>query len=163
MAFTNGDRPEPDLDHWDEYCEPDVDPNEVDEGSLAEILDGKFPKEPRLQLLDLELLQQQRYRLLLSDRRNTYSFAMLAFTKNSLVDTGKLTPFSIIVLKRYLVDVRQKRSLIIILDAEVCVPGDQVSERLGSPVSLENDMSVADGASGEGRGSAKPARVSMEI
>ncbi|XP_055353663.1 replication protein A 70 kDa DNA-binding subunit-like isoform X2 [Paramacrobiotus metropolitanus] len=114
---------------------------ELSEGCIRAILNGVDIHEPRVQLLEARNVNQNHYRLLINDYRNTYSFVMLATQLNHLVDNNTLTPYSVIIMKKYVVNNRENKSLIILLEVKVAVPGDQIGRKLGSPVSLgDNGM-----------------------
>ncbi|GAV09001.1 hypothetical protein RvY_18611 [Ramazzottius varieornatus] len=118
------------------------------EGALRAMLNGVTVERPVVQLVDSHVLKNntpnssgKRYRLLLNDGRNTYNFAMLGTQLNSRFENAEFSPLSIITLEKYVCSEQgppngEKRKVLIILQVNVEVPGDQVRERLGNPVPL---------------------------
>lgn len=86
----------------------------------------------------------ERYRLLISDGMFSNSYAMLATQLNTLVTDNVIDEYSIITAKRINCNVMQGKKVIIILEAEVLRPGSQVGQKIGSPVPIAADGSVAE-------------------
>ncbi|XP_076656555.1 replication protein A 70 [Halictus rubicundus] len=115
------------------------------EGSIDKIMNGVDVDKPVLQILGNKKLASsnsgERYRLLVSDGKRINSFTMLATQLNSMITDNILTDFTICQINRYAISMvnnagKQKR-VMVILNIEVKVPGDQVGHKIGNPTNAE--------------------------
>ncbi|XP_050714389.1 replication protein A 70 kDa DNA-binding subunit-like [Eriocheir sinensis] len=110
-------------------------------GVIADIIEGGHPDKPVVQILSMKRIPsgaQERWRLLLSDGQWSSSFAMLATQLNSKVDTGEIKNNCIISLDRYVCNtVQENKKVLIILDLSVVKTGEEVGQKLGSPVTYD--------------------------
>lgn len=118
------------------------------EGALDRIMNGEDVDEPILQILGHKKLSSSssgdRYRLLLSDGVMSNSFTMLATQLNDLITNNILSEHSIVQIKRYAISMVNnggaQRRVMVILNIEVLVPGEEVGRVLGS-VNADNARS----------------------
>lgn len=76
-----------------------------------------------------------RYRILLSDGRYSYAYGMLATQLNHLINDGKMEPFTIIRVVKFVVNRiasktvsgKDQKKIIILLDVEPLVSGKEAS------------------------------------
>lgn len=106
--------------------------------------------------------QSERYRLLISDGQNLYSFAMLATQLNELHQNGQLAEYTVIRIDRYITSVvnrneRGEKRVLIILELNVIKPGGSIGEKIGNPQPLTE--TGAGGSAGAASTSAAPART----
>lgn len=106
-----------------------------------------YDGEPILQVLGSKRISggnAERYRLLLSDGQYLQSFSMLSTQLNHLVTEGQLTENTIIKVQQHITSVVNKsendggncKRVLIIVQLEVLMPGDQVGHRIGEPVNV---------------------------
>lgn len=69
---------------------------------------------------------------------------MLATQLNTLITDKVIDEYSIITAKRLQCNIMQGKKVIIILDAELLRPGSQVGQKIGTPVAIAADGSVAE-------------------
>ena len=81
--------------------------------------------------------------MLISDGANSNSYGMLATQLNGFVTEGKLTEYSIFKVLKYQCNNMQGKRVIIVLDLEVLQEGNEVCEKVGSPVPIGADGTVA--------------------
>ncbi|XP_016913881.2 replication protein A 70 kDa DNA-binding subunit [Apis cerana] len=117
------------------------------EGALDKIMNGIDVDKPVLQILGHKKLSSsnsgERYRLLVSDGKRVNSFTMLATQLNSMITDNILTEFSICQINRYAISMvnnagKQKR-VMVILNIDLKVPGDEVGHKIGNPTNAEAD------------------------
>ncbi|KOC64699.1 Replication protein A 70 kDa DNA-binding subunit [Habropoda laboriosa] len=117
------------------------------EGALDKIMNGVDVDKPVLQILGHKKLASsssgERYRLLVSDGKRVNSFTMLATQLNSMITENVLTEFSICQINRYAISMvnnagKQKR-VMVILNIDLKVPGDEVGHKIGNPTNAEAD------------------------
>nr|XP_033324078.1 replication protein A 70 kDa DNA-binding subunit [Megalopta genalis] len=117
------------------------------EGSIDKIMNGIDVDKPVLQILGNKKLASsssgERYRLLVSDGKRINSFTMLATQLNSMITDNILTEFSICQINRYAISMvnnagKQKR-VMVILNIEVKVPGEEVGQKIGNPTNAESE------------------------
>ncbi|XP_076284159.1 replication protein A 70 [Lasioglossum baleicum] len=115
------------------------------EGSIDKIMSGVDVDKPVLQILGNKKLASsnsgERYRLLVSDGKRINSFTMLATQLNTMITDNVLTDYTICQINRYAISMvnnagKQKR-VMVILNIEVKVPGDQVGHKIGNPTNAE--------------------------
>ncbi|KFB42188.1 AGAP001421-PA-like protein [Anopheles sinensis] len=139
-------------------------------GFLAEIMQGNELQNPVVQILGSKRIagsgeQSERYRLLISDGKTLYSFAMLGTQLNDLQKQGKLPEYTIIRIDRYTTSVvnrneKGEKRVLIIVELTVLKDGGLVGEKIGNPQSLTDSASQA--ASGGGSGSVSEKARSMD-
>ena len=81
----------------------------------------------------------ERYRLLISDGRNSNSYGMLATQLNHLLHQEKLQEFAIIRVNKHQCNDMQGKKVIILLELDVLQPGSDVGHKIGDPVSINAD------------------------
>ncbi|XP_058813344.1 replication protein A 70 kDa DNA-binding subunit [Topomyia yanbarensis] len=132
-------------------------------GCIADMMRGNELEQPVVQILGSKRIagggeQSERYRLLISDGQNLYSFAMLATQLNELHQNGQLSEFTVIRINRYITSVvnrgeRGEKRVLIILELAVVKPGASIGEKIGNPQQL------SDGAATNNGPTATPART----
>merc|ERR1712131_569842 len=101
---------------------------------------GQQPENPVLQVVGMKEMNSagnKRVRLLLSDGISTFGSAMLATQLNSLVDSGEISANCIICIKKYTATKMQgsnSKLVVIIIDIEIRVSGEEVGAKIGSAV-----------------------------
>lgn len=107
-------------------------------------MSGMKPELPVVQILGSKRIagagdQLERFRLLISDGINVFSFAMLATQLNALHRNGHLAEYTVIRINRYTSSVLQRRekSVLIILELTVLKPGAYIGEKIGNPQLFE--------------------------
>ncbi|XP_055587325.1 replication protein A 70 kDa DNA-binding subunit-like [Uranotaenia lowii] len=115
-------------------------------GCIADIMHGSELDKPVVQILGSKRIaggseQSERYRLLISDGHNLYSFAMLATQLNDLHHNGQLSEFTVIRIERYITSMvnrneRGEKRVLIILELTVVKPGSSVGGKIGNPQPL---------------------------
>ncbi|XP_058467652.1 replication protein A 70 kDa DNA-binding subunit [Malaya genurostris] len=115
-------------------------------GCIADIMRGSELEQPVVQILGSKRIagggeQSERYRLLISDGQNLYSFAMLATQLNELHQNGQLAEFTVIRINRYITSVvnrgeRGEKRVLIILELSIVKPGASIGEKIGNPQQL---------------------------
>lgn len=135
-------------------------------GCIADIMRGTELEKPVVQILGSKRIassgeQSERYRLLISDGQNLYSFAMLATQLNEMHQNGQLAEYTVIRIERYITSVvnrneRGEKRVLIILELNVIKPGDSIGEKIGNPQPLTEIG--AGGSAGAASTSATPAR-----
>uniref|UniRef100_A0AAG5CXQ0 Replication protein A subunit n=1 Tax=Anopheles atroparvus TaxID=41427 RepID=A0AAG5CXQ0_ANOAO len=135
-------------------------------GFLAEIMQGNELQNPVVQILGSKRIagtgeQSERYRLLISDGKTLYSFAMLGTQLNDLQKQGKLPEYTIIRIDRYTTSVvnrneKGEKRVLIIVELTVLKDGGLVGEKIGNPQSLTDTSSQA-GSGGTAAAPAAPA------
>lgn len=123
---------------------------DLSRGSIPDIIEGKQPDDPVLQILSMKKIPsgvQERYRLLVSDGQWSSSFAMLATQLNSLVSNGEITNNCIIRMKRYICNtVQDNKKVLIILDLEMLKTGEEVGQKIGEPTNFDPNKGRAEQA-----------------
>lgn len=112
------------------------------EGSIEAIVAGNSYDNPVLQVISSKLITSgngtDRYRLLLSDGRNSYSHTMLATQLNEMMSSGQVDNMSVVRVKQYICNtLHGDRRVMILLDIEVLAKGAEVGGRLGNPQPLK--------------------------
>ncbi|XP_321709.5 replication protein A 70 kDa DNA-binding subunit [Anopheles gambiae] len=112
-------------------------------GFLAEIMQGNELQNPVVQILGSKRIagngeQSERFRLLISDGKSLYSFAMLATQLNDLQKQDKLPQYTIIRIDRYTTSVvnrneKGEKRVLIIVELTVLKEGSLVGEKIGDP------------------------------
>ncbi|XP_058119012.1 replication protein A 70 kDa DNA-binding subunit [Anopheles ziemanni] len=135
-------------------------------GFLAEIMQGNELQNPVVQILGSKRIagsgeQSERYRLLISDGKTLYSFAMLGTQLNDLQKQGKLPEYTIIRIDRYTTSVvnrneKGEKRVLIIVELTVLKDGGLVGEKIGNPQSLTESASQAASGGGSASGNEKP-------
>ncbi|XP_046438075.1 replication protein A 70 kDa DNA-binding subunit-like [Daphnia pulex] len=132
-------------------------------GAIPSIIgNGLHNETPILQVLGYKNLQgdnNDRYRILISDGKYSYAYGMLATQLNHLIVDGQLENFTIIRVKKFVVNKvatkatagKDQKKIIILLDVEPIVPGSEVGEKIGNPQTLNDVGEVTEEAA------AKPA------
>uniref|UniRef100_A0A182QCD7 Replication protein A subunit n=1 Tax=Anopheles farauti TaxID=69004 RepID=A0A182QCD7_9DIPT len=133
-------------------------------GFLAEIMQGNELENPVVQILGSKRIagsgeQSERFRLLISDSKSLYSFAMLGTQLNDLHRQGKLPDYTIIRIDRYTTSVvnrneKGEKRVLIIVDLTVLKEGSLVGEKIGNPQPMTDTPSQTNVASS---GQDKPA------
>lgn len=124
-------------------------------GSWKSMMNNENINESIMQVLNIEMLTNcwgyERFRLLLSDGYNSYSYVMLASKLNNKVLTGKLVKFSIIWITDYifseLCSSETSTKVMIIKDLNVLVSGVLVGLKIGNPkpiINSSNEIDTAD-------------------
>ncbi|XP_026466908.1 replication protein A 70 kDa DNA-binding subunit [Ctenocephalides felis] len=127
--------------------------SQLTSGCLMGIMTGAVIENPIMQILGSKKVMgngnTERYRLLISDGRYFHSFAMLATQLNGMLVAGELSDNTVVCVDRYITSVlnntgKGDRRVLIILGLTVVRPGEEVGEKLGSPVALpENPEGMA--------------------
>ncbi|XP_053680234.1 replication protein A 70 kDa DNA-binding subunit [Anopheles nili] len=121
-------------------------------GFLQEIMQGNELPNPVVQILGMKRIagtgeQSERFRLLISDSKYLYSYAMLGTQLNDLYKQDKLTDNSIIRIDRYTTSVlNEKKRVLIIVELTVLKEGALVGEKIGDP----QPMTYPPGQAGSG-------------
>ncbi|KRZ71263.1 Replication protein A 70 kDa DNA-binding subunit [Trichinella papuae] len=77
--------------------------------------------------------QTTRYRLHISDGRDSSGTCMLATQKNELIENGTLDNLAIIKVNHYISNQIQSKKFVVLVDLEVLAPGRTVGKVLGDP------------------------------
>ncbi|KAK1118340.1 hypothetical protein K0M31_015043 [Melipona bicolor] len=117
------------------------------EGALDKIMNGIEVDKPILQILGHKKLSNSnsgdRYRLLVSDGKRVNSFTMLATQLNSMITDNVLTEFCICQINKYAISIvnngDKKKRVMVILNIDMKVPGEQVGQKIGNPTNAEAD------------------------
>ncbi|XP_058805155.1 replication protein A 70 kDa DNA-binding subunit-like [Phymastichus coffea] len=136
---------------------------ELTKGALDRIMSGEEVEEPIFQVLGHKRLASstsgERYRLLVSDGIKSNSFTMLATQLNQLVTNDVLSEHSIVQIKRYAISMVNnggtQRRVMVILNIDVLVPGNEVGKVLGS-ISVDNTRTEEAGSNTALQASAAP-------
>ena len=122
--------------------------HKLSEGSLRLIMKGGQIENAVMQVLGSKRIEsgssdKERYRLLLSDGKYVFSFAMLTTQINDQVVKGELSDNSIIKIKNYVTSVinntgTANKRVLVILEMETLVLGENAS-KIGSPEQLPED------------------------
>lgn len=127
-------------------------------GSWKSMMNNKDIYESIMQVLNIEKINntylgetKERYRLLLSDGDNSYSFVMLASQLNHMVVTSSLNKFDIIWITDNIISnfSRSKIStkVMVVVDLVVLVSGFLVGSKIGDPKPIfnsENEINNSD-------------------
>ncbi|XP_055532718.1 replication protein A 70 kDa DNA-binding subunit [Wyeomyia smithii] len=115
-------------------------------GCIADIMCGNELDKPVVQILGTKRIagsgdQSERFRLLISDGVNMYTFAMLATQLNDLQQSGQLAEYTVIRINRYITSVvnrgeRGEKRVLIILELTVVKPGASIGQKIGNPQQL---------------------------
>ncbi|EFX67702.1 hypothetical protein DAPPUDRAFT_330803 [Daphnia pulex] len=109
-----------------------------------------------LQVLDYTAVKgdkHDRYRLVISHGKYSYTYGMLATKLNHLVEDGQFEIFTIIKVKKFVITFPtvvaskadgKKGYEIILWDIVPLVPSSEVGEMLGNPQTVNDDGEVAD-------------------
>jgi len=118
-------------------------------GSLLKICQGATNVDkPILQLVSTKKIagtSTERYRLLISDGQFCNSYGMLATQLNPMLHDDTLTDLSIIRVNKLQCNNMQGKKVIILLELEVLHSGQEVGEKLGSPISIAADGTLPPG------------------
>nr|XP_023024582.1 replication protein A 70 kDa DNA-binding subunit-like [Leptinotarsa decemlineata] len=127
----------------------------LSKGSLEVIMrEGEFPT-PIMQVLGSKKItsgtgNKERFRMLLSDGKNSINFAMLTTQINDKVSSSGLETFTVIKIDKYITSLinnsgKGKTRVLLILDMTVLHEGSEVGERIGlpSPLNETSDSSKA--------------------
>ncbi|KRX86281.1 Replication protein A 70 kDa DNA-binding subunit [Trichinella pseudospiralis] len=77
--------------------------------------------------------QTTRYRLHISDGRDSSGTCMLATQRNELIENGTLDNLAIIKVNHYISNQIQSKKFVVLVDLEVVAPGRTVGKVLGDP------------------------------
>ena len=106
-------------------------------GAIKKIFDRHKPVSPRLQILDLKVMESgqsvKRHRLILSDG-NHFLEAMLVAAMADLVTNGKLRKFCIVRLVDYHLISSQNNKMCVVTNCVICSHHDRVH---GSPENIQ--------------------------
>ncbi|XP_052800689.1 replication protein A 70 kDa DNA-binding subunit-like [Mya arenaria] len=114
-------------------------PLELTEGAIESIVSGGQCDEPLIQIVGTKLISggsggSDRYRLLLSDGKHSYSHAMLATQLNTKMASGEMDNHCVVRVKQYICNTLQgDRRVMILLDVDVIAKGLEIGGRLGNP------------------------------
>ncbi|XP_027329707.1 replication protein A 70 kDa DNA-binding subunit A-like [Abrus precatorius] len=111
--------------------------------AIPAIVAGDMNSKPLLQVLDIKLIrnsmQQERYRILLSDAVSSQQ-AMLATQLNDRVRTGQVKKGSVVQLIDYICSPIQNRKIVVVLNLETIIPDCEI---IGNPKSfVESDLAT---------------------
>jgi replication factor A1 len=84
-----------------------------------------------------------RYRVFISDGIYSNSFSMMATQMNHFIADGKLENFTVIRANNFICNNVNGKKVIILLDIEVIKSGAEVAKKIGEPVQIAADGSVA--------------------
>ncbi|XP_035779088.1 replication protein A 70 kDa DNA-binding subunit-like [Anopheles albimanus] len=142
------------------------------EGFLTEMMKGNEMESPVLQVIGSKRIassgeQSERFRLLISDGKSLYSYAMLATQLNDMHRQGKLSEYTIIRIDRYTTSVvnrneKGEKRVLIIVELTVLKDGAVVGAKIGNPQAM-TDMTTSqtqNSASGSASSYEKPAASS---
>ncbi|KAJ0176690.1 hypothetical protein K1T71_007869 [Dendrolimus kikuchii] len=124
----------------------------LSEGSLQVIMNGGHYDKPVMQVLGSKKIQgsgaNEKYRLLVSDGRHSYSFAMLAIQLNDKLITGELSDYSVVQIDRFVTSLlkntgKGEKRVMVILDITILAPGSQVGKKIGNPQTLTDESSAS--------------------
>lgn len=92
---------------------------------------------------------KERYRILLSDGKYLISFAMLSTQINNKVGNGEIPVYSIIKIKKYVTSIinntgNKDKRVLVILDLDILVSGDEVGSQIGKPEQLSDTPQAAE-------------------
>ncbi|XP_052896850.1 replication protein A 70 kDa DNA-binding subunit [Anopheles moucheti] len=137
-------------------------------GFLAEIMQGNELPNPVVQILGSKRIagsgeQSERFRLLISDGKSLYSFAMLATQLNDLQKQDKLPQYTIIRIDRYTTSVvnrneKGEKRVLIIVELTVLKEGSLVGEKIGDPQPI-TDTPTQSTNSGSSMPASRPAET----
>ncbi|KAG5891263.1 hypothetical protein JTB14_019670 [Gonioctena quinquepunctata] len=118
----------------------------LSEGSLQVIMKGGDYPNPIMQVLGSKKINsgaadKERYRILLSDGKNTISFAMLTTPIKDKPGTSGIENFSVIKISKFITSIinnsgKGDARVLLILDMNMVAPGEEVGERIGNPTPL---------------------------
>lgn len=120
---------------------------DLTEGAIEAITTGNPCDSPVFQIISSKLISSgsgtDRYRLLLSDGRNSYSHVMLATQLNEMMQSGEMDNHCVIRAKQYICNTLQgDRRVMILLELEVLAKGAEVNGKIGNPVPLKAGQSA---------------------
>uniref|UniRef100_A0A182Y582 Replication protein A subunit n=1 Tax=Anopheles stephensi TaxID=30069 RepID=A0A182Y582_ANOST len=140
--------------------------HELTVGFLTEVMQGNELQNPVVQILGSKRIagsgeQSERFRLLISDGKSLYSFAMLATQLNDLQKQDKLPQYTIIRIDRYTTSVvnrdeKGEKRVLIIVELTVLKEGSLVGEKIGNPQPITDTPSQAAANSGPSMGASRP-------
>ncbi|KYN27251.1 PREDICTED: replication protein A 70 kDa DNA-binding subunit-like [Trachymyrmex cornetzi] len=120
------------------------------EGALEKIMRDIDVPNPVLQVLSYKKLPRNankdgsgndRFRLLISDGQKLNSFTMLSAQLNDLITKNILNDYAICEITKYFMSSvynnGEYKRVMLILDMEVLVSGDQVGNKIGNPTNIE--------------------------
>ncbi|XP_058057306.1 replication protein A 70 kDa DNA-binding subunit [Anopheles bellator] len=126
-------------------------------GFLSEIMKGNELENPVVQVIGSKRIastgeQSERFRLLISDGKSLYSFAMLATQLNDYHKQGKLSEYTIIRIDRYTTSIinrneKGEKRVLIIVELTVLKDGSQVGEKIGNPQPMTDTPSQSSASS----------------
>ncbi|KAJ8924906.1 hypothetical protein NQ315_001063 [Exocentrus adspersus] len=118
----------------------------LSEGALEVIMRGGEYEHPILQVLAVKKIasgvDKQRFRMLVSDGKNSISFAMLTTQSNDKLTSGDVSEFCVIKCLKFITSIvnntgKGEQRVLLILELEVIATGEQVGGRIGSPKMLD--------------------------
>uniref|UniRef100_A0A182SD56 Replication factor-A protein 1 N-terminal domain-containing protein n=1 Tax=Anopheles maculatus TaxID=74869 RepID=A0A182SD56_9DIPT len=140
--------------------------HELTVGFLAEVMQGNELPNPVVQILGSKRIagsgeQSERFRLLISDGKSLYSFAMLATQLNDLQKQDKLPQYTIIRIDRYTTSVvnrneKGEKRVLIIVELTVLKEGSLVGEKIGDPQAIADTPSQSAASGGSSMGASRP-------
>lgn len=112
-------------------------------GCLKSMIKNEEVSYPIMQVLGVRKItapgREERYRLLISDSENVYSYVMLATQLNNMITSDELTIFAILRIKHHLnstlADCPEGIQVLIIMDFDVLVPGNNL-KKIGNPIPI---------------------------
>ncbi|KAJ8958164.1 hypothetical protein NQ318_006103 [Aromia moschata] len=147
----------------------------LSEGALQTIMKGGEYTAPIMQVLGIKKINsgsadKERYRMLLSDGKNTISFAMLTTQLKDAVGSGGIPIFTIIKINRFITSVinnsgKGDTRVLLILDMQILVSGEEVGEKIGSPTTLSDAVINEQPSNGSNTSTsvAKPAQNGVAV
>ncbi|KAL4223084.1 60S acidic ribosomal protein P1 [Mactra antiquata] len=108
------------------------------EGAIEAIVSGNPCDSPFFQILSSKQITSgtgsDRYRLLVSDGKHSYSHVMLATQLNSKMETGEMDNLCVVKVNQYICNTLQgERRVMILLEVEVVTKGADVGGKIGNP------------------------------
>ena len=109
-------------------------------GALKEVVEGRQDEETVVQVLGVHQLpgQEERWRLEISDGRNSTTLTILDTAQNNLICEGKLTKHAIIQTSITCQVIAAKRVLIL-RDVKIIKNGSRVMGTFGTPQNMDYD------------------------
>lgn len=110
-------------------------------GSLKSMMNSEEVNYPIMQVLGIKKITaiegKERYRLIISDGQNIYSYAILTTRLNHMISSGVLIEFAILRIKHYLISnmtdyFNRIEKIIIFIDIDILVHGNDV-KLIGAP------------------------------
>jgi len=111
-------------------------------------------EKPVLQLVSSKKIagtSTERYRLLISDGKYCNSYGMLATQRNPMIHDGTLTDHTVVRVNKFQCNNMQGKKVIILLELEVLQPGEEIGEKIGSPIPISADGTLPAGVKDENK------------